>query len=122
MKYLTKLQPVVVVVNNSNNVTDQTRDTLVADISEILVEVKEIRKLDVCSFCAKFATRGFYIKGLCLCKHVSGQVMRVALFSSWKTVERKYVFTLRIVLKDRSGVAVYTGIVRRMVIIVSTSG
>ena len=48
--------------------------------------------------------------------------MRLALFSSWKTMERKYVFTLRIVLKDRSRVAVDTGIVRRMVTIVSTSG
>ena len=37
-------------------------------------------------------------------------------------VERKYVFTLRIMLKERSGVAVDTGIVRRMVIIVTTLG
>ena len=37
-------------------------------------------------------------------------------------VERKYVFTLRIVLKERSGVAVDTGIVRRIVIIVTTLG
>ena len=37
-------------------------------------------------------------------------------------VERKYVFILRIVLKERSGVAVDTGIVRRMVIIVITLG
>ena len=38
-------------------------------------------------------------------------------------VEHKYVSTLRIVLKDRSGgVAVDTGIVRRMVIIATTLG
>ena len=37
-------------------------------------------------------------------------------------VERKFVFTLRIVLKERSGVAVDTGIDRRMVIIVTTLG
>ena len=37
-------------------------------------------------------------------------------------VERKYVFTLRIVLKDHSGVAVDISIVRRMVIIVTTLG
>ena len=35
-------------------------------------------------------------------------------------VERTYVFTLHIVLKEGSGVAVDTGIVRRMVIIVTT--
>ena len=48
--------------------------------------------------------------------------MRFALFSSWKTVERKYGLHSAHRAKDRSGVAVYTGIVRRMVIIVSTSG
>ena len=37
-------------------------------------------------------------------------------------IELKYVFTLRIVLKERSVVAVDTGIVRRMVIIVTTLG
>ena len=37
-------------------------------------------------------------------------------------VELKYVFTLRIVLKERSGVAVDTGIVRKMGIIVTTLG
>ena len=37
-------------------------------------------------------------------------------------VERKHVFTVRIVLKDHSGVAVDNGIVRRMVIIVTMLG
>ena len=37
-------------------------------------------------------------------------------------VERKYVFSLGVVLKDRSAVVVDTGIVRRMVIIVITLG
>ena len=37
-------------------------------------------------------------------------------------VECKYVFTLRIMLKDHLGVAIDTGIVRRMVIIVTTLG
>ena len=37
-------------------------------------------------------------------------------------VERKYVFTLHMVQKDHLGVAVDTGIVRRMVVIVTTLG
>ncbi|KAK2563763.1 hypothetical protein P5673_012764 [Acropora cervicornis] len=51
----------------------------------------------------KFANHGFYI---------NRQVLAVALFSSWNAF--MYVSSLRIVVKDRSGVAVDTGIVRRM--------
>ena len=57
------MQPVVVVFNNSINVMTCLATPLVANISEILVEVKEIQKLDVCSFTAKFANHGLYING-----------------------------------------------------------
>ena len=55
------MQPVAVVFNNSINV--MTCDPLVPNVSEIVVEVEEIRKLDVCSFTAKFANHGLYING-----------------------------------------------------------
>ena len=86
----------------------------------MLVELKEIRKLDVCSFWPKIRESRLVNRWVYLFKHASGQVLQVALFSSWNV--RHYVFTLRIVLKVRSGVAVDTGIVRRMVLIVTTLG
>ena len=87
----------------------------------MLVELKEIRKLDVCSFWPKIRESRLVNQWVYLFKNASGQMLRVALFSSWN-VRHEYVFTLRIVLNDRSGVAVDTGIVRRMVIIVTTLG
>ena len=67
---------------------DLTGDTLVANISEILVELmpKEIRNLDVRSFWRKIRESPLLHQWVCLCKHASGhkiKVLRVALFSSW---------------------------------------
>ena len=48
------MQPVVVVVNNSNNVKNRlAKHQLQTYLHEIFVELKEIRKLDVCSFWRK---------------------------------------------------------------------
>ena len=66
---------------------DLTGDTLVANISEILVELmpKEIRNLDVRSFWPqKFANHRFYINGyVSVSMHQGIKVLRVALLSSW---------------------------------------
>ena len=61
---------------------DLTSDTIVANISEILVELKGIRKLDICSFWSKIRESRLLHQWVCLCKHASGQVLRVTLFSS----------------------------------------
>ena len=114
MEYLTKCSRCS--QQQHNDLTSQTSDTLVANISEILVELKEIRKLDVCSFWRKIRESRLLHQWVCLCKH---HIRESAASRSVFIVERKYVFTLCIVLKDRSGVAVDTGIVRRMVIIVT---
>ena len=111
MEYLTKCSQLWLTGQQQQQHNVLTSNTLVANI--ILVELKEIRKLVHLFFLVQ--SRLLH-QWACLCKHASGQVLRVTLL----IMEHKYVFTLRIVLKDRLVVAVDTGIfVRRMVIIVT---
>ena len=72
---------------------DLTGDTLVANISEILVELmsKEIRNLDVLSFWRKIRESPLLHQWVCLCKHASGH--KSAASRSVFIVERTYVFT-----------------------------
>ena len=72
---------------------DLTGDTLVANISEILVELmpKEIRNLDVRSFWRKIRESPLLHQWVCLCKHGSGH--ESAASRSVFIVERTYVFT-----------------------------
>ena len=81
---------------NKHTVRTLTSDTLVVNISEILVELKEIRKLVVCSFWRKIRKSRLLHEWACLCTHASGQVLKVVLFSSFNVS----IFTLRIVLKE----------------------
>ena len=66
MEYLTKCSQLWLLSTTS---TTPTSDTLVANISEILVELKEIRMLDVCSFWRKIRESRLLHHWVCLCKH-----------------------------------------------------
>ena len=59
-----KMHPVVVKQQQRN---DLTSDTLVANITEILVELKEILNLDVCSFWHKIHESRLLHQWVCLC-------------------------------------------------------